>query len=336
MADQRVSGVSRREMLRLGSGLAGAAAVGALVPGVSAARALGAGFSRQAQQQPSNEERINGMRNMMASVPLETKKLRDNVYVIYNGGGNVLVLTGADGKLIVDTSVAPNAPKLMSALAAINSDKLEIAVNTHWHFDHTDGNGPIHDAGATLVGHENTLKRLSERQDIAGFGLYFDPVAEKARPQVTFSERQTISFDGEKVALGYVPPAHTDSDIYVHLQNANVLHGGDVLFNKRYPFIDASTGGSIGGMIAGTNQLLAIAGPDTILIPGHGPVGDKAAFTAYRDLLVTVRDRIKAQKTAGKTLQEVVASKPTAEFDAEWKNPNVPPDLFVTVVYSTL
>jgi hypothetical protein len=163
MRNQRVlGGVSRREMLRLGGGLAGAAAASAILPGISVARALSA--QAAGQQQPSNEDRINGMRNMMASVPLETKKLRDNVYVVYNGGGNVLVLTGPDGKLLVDTSVAPNAPKLLAALSAINADPLKIAVNTHWHFDHTDGNGPIHEAGATLVGHENTLKRLSARQ----------------------------------------------------------------------------------------------------------------------------------------------------------------------------
>jgi cyclase len=332
MTNQRVNeGLSRRELLRLGSALAGTAAASAIVPGVWGARAFLGG-----PQQQSNAERINGMRNAMAAAPLETKKLRDNVYVIYNGGGNILVLTGADGKLIVDTSVAPNSPKLLAALAAINSDPLKVAVNTHWHFDHTDGNGPVHDAGATLVAHENTLIRLSQTQNIAGFGLRFDPVAENARPRTTFTDKLTFYANGERVQLGYIQPAHTDSDIYVHLENANVLHGGDVLFNKRYPFIDASTGGLIDGMIAGTNRLIALAGPDTILVPGHGPVGDKTAFTAYRDMLVTVRDRVKAQKAAGKALQEVVAAKPTADFDAQWTNPNVPPDLFVTVVYTTL
>jgi cyclase len=333
MTSQRVNeGLLRRDVLRLGTALAGTAAASAFVPGVSAARA----FVMGPQQQPSNADRINGMRNMMASVPLETKKLRDNVYVIYNGGGNVLVLTGGDGKLIVDTSVAPNAPKLLAALAAINSDPLKVAVNTHWHFDHTDGNGPIHDAGATLVAHENTLKRLSETQNIAGFGLRFDPVAENARPRTTFSDKLTLYANGERVQLGYIQPAHTDSDIYVHLENANVLHGGDVFFNKRYPFIDGSTGGSINGMIAGANQLLAVTGPETIILPGHGPAGDKGAVAAYHDMLVTVRDRVKVQKTAGKSLQEVVASKPTADFDAQWTNPTVPADLFVTVVYTTL
>lgn len=329
--------LSRRQVLRLGGGLAGAAAAGALIPGLAVARAFDSNETSHAQQpQMSNEERINGMRNMMAAVPLQTKKLRDNVYVIYNGGGNVLVLTGDDGKLIVDTSVAPNAPKLLAALPAINSAPLKVAVNTHWHFDHTDGNGPVHDAGATLVAHENTLKRLSATQDIVGFGLRFDPVSGNARPRTTFSDKLTLYVNGERVQLGYIQPAHTDSDIYIHLENANVLHGGDVFFNKRYPFIDGSTGGSIAGMIAGANQLLAIAGPDTIILPGHGPAGDKGNVAAYRDMMVAVRDRVQGQKKAGKSLQDVVASKPTADFDAQWTNPNVPPDLFVTVVYTTL
>jgi cyclase len=335
--NQRVSeGMARRDVLKLGGGLAGAAVVGALAPRLAAARAFGADGRFFGQQAQSNEDRIAGMRAMMASEPLKTAKLRDNLYVIYNGAGNVVVLTGADGKLIVDTSVLPNAPKLLAALAAIDSAPVKTAVNTHWHFDHTDGNAAIHDAGATIFAHDNTLKRLSTPQDVKGFGLRFDPAPENARPRVTFTEKQTLYLNGEKVQLGYIQPAHTDSDIYVYFERANVLHGGDVFFNKRYPYIDGDTGGSIGGMITGANQLLALSGPDTIFVPGHGLVGDRASVVTYRDMIVTVHDRVKAQKSAGKSLQEVVAAKPTADYDAVWGGTFVTPDLFTTVVYQTL
>jgi glyoxylase-like metal-dependent hydrolase (beta-lactamase superfamily II) len=335
MTAERVNrGTTRREILRLGTGAAGAALAVAAIPG--AAQALAAKRGYQLQGPGTSADRINGMRNQMAAVPLETKKLRDNLQVIYNGAGNVVLLTGSDGKLISDTSVLPNAPKLLAQLAAIDSAPLKLVVNTHWHFDHTDGNDAMHNAGATIIAHENTLKRLSTRQEIKGFGLTFDPAPVGAWPRTTFSDKAALYFGSENVHLGYIQPAHTDSDIYVHFEKANVIHGGDVFFAGRYPFIDASTGGSINGMIAGADKLIAMAGADTVVVPGHGPVGDRGTLTTYRDMMVTVRDRVRAQKTAGKTLEEVVAAKLTADFDAAWGGSMVSPELFTTVVYTTL
>ncbi len=327
-------GTTRREMLKLGTGAAGAALAAAAIPG--AARAMAAGGLRQLQGPSTNADRVIGMRNQMAAAPLERKKLRDNLYVIYNGAGNVVVLTGGDAKLISDTSVLPNSPKLLAQLAAIDSAPLKLVVNTHWHFDHTDGNEAMHNAGAAILAHENTLKRLSTKQEIKGFGLTFDPAPMGAWPRTTFSDKATLYFGSETVHLGYIQPAHTDSDIYLHFEKANVIHAGDVFFAARYPFIDGSTGGSIDGMIAGTDKLIAMAGADTIVVPGHGPVGDRGTLTTYRDMMVTVRDRVKAQKTAGKTLAEVVAAKPTADFDAAWGGSMISPELFTTVVYTTL
>jgi cyclase len=330
--------IERRDILRWGTGLAGAAAVTGLVPWAVRTAFAGAGLGQLqgAAPQMSDADRINAMRTQMAMAPVETKKLRDNLYVIYNGGGNVAVLTGAEGKLIVDTSVAPNSPKILAALAAIDKAPLLVAIDTHWHFDHTDGNGPMHDAGATLVAHENTRKRMSETQDIKGFNLHFPPSPKNAWPMTTFDEKMTLYLDGESIHCGYILPAHTDSDIYVHFEKANVLHCGDCYFNHRYPFIDGSTGGRVDGMIAAADKLIALAGADTVIIPGHGKVSDKGALIEYRDMLTTVRDRVKAQKAAGKPLEAVIASKPTADFDQSWGTENVPADLFVTVVYATL
>lgn len=265
-----------------------------------------------------------------------TTKLRESIYLLSGPGGNMVVLSGSDGKVLVDSSFAPVAPKIKQAMDGFGGAPLKILINTHWHFDHTDGNEAMHQMGAMIVAHENTRKRLSTPQDIAAFGLHFDPSPADALPQQTFTEGTKIYFNGEQLTLAYFPPAHTDSDIYVRYENANVLHMGDVWFNGTYPFIDASTGGNIDGMIAGTARGLTLVDADTKIIPGHGPLGDKAALAKHHDMLVTVRDRVHALKAAGKTQQEAVAAKPTADLDSTWSKGMVNGDVFTTFVYATL
>jgi cyclase len=326
---------TRREVLQMGSGLAGTALLSGILPfGVRAAT-----DGWQQSQQPAapiSNDRVAQMRAQASSIPVQTKKLRDNIYMLYGPGGNMVVLTGPEGKVLVDSSFAGAAPKVTAALAAIDERPLKLLINTHWHFDHTDGNAAMHDAGATIISHENTLKRLSSPQEIAAFQMHFDAAPPAAWPRRTFTDKFTVYYDGEQLDLGYILPAHTDGDIYVRYQKGNVLHAGDVWFNGIYPFIDPSSGGNISGMIAGSAQCLTQVDADSVIVPGHGPSGDKAALTKYHDMLVTVRDRVQRQKSAGKTLQEVVAAKPTADMDAEWGKGSVTGDFFTTLVYSTL
>ena len=327
---------TRREVLQMGSGLAGAALLSGALP--LAVRAS-TGGSRQAQQQvpaPISNDRVAQMRAQAASIPVRTQKLRENIYMLSGPGGNMIALTGPEGKVLVDSSFAGAAPKVIEALAAIDAKPLKLLINTHWHFDHTDGNAAMHEAGATIIAHENTLKRLSAPQEIAAFQMHFDAAPPAAWPRRTFSDKFTLYYNGEELDLGYILPAHTDGDIYVRYQNGNVLHAGDVWFNGTYPFIDPSSGGNINGMIAGSAQCLAHVDADSVIVPGHGPSGNKAALTKYHDMLVTVRDRVQKQKAAGKTLPEVVAAKSTADLDAEWGKGNVTGDFFTTLVYSTL
>jgi glyoxylase-like metal-dependent hydrolase (beta-lactamase superfamily II) len=290
----------------------------------------------QIQNAPISQDRVAQMRAQAATVPVQSQKLRDNVYMLSGPGGNILVLTGADGKLMVDSSFAGAVPKINTALAAIDSKPLNLLINTHWHFDHTDGNDSFHSGGAAIIAHENCRKRLSTPQEIAAFQMHFDAAPVGAWPRTTFNDKFALYYDGEQVDLGYILPAHTDGDIYVKLQKANVLHCGDIFFNGIYPFIDPSSGGNINGMIAGSAQCLTQADAETKVIPGHGPLGDKSALTNYHDMMVTVRDRVQKQKAAGKSLQDVVASKPTADLDAVWGKGNVTGDFFTTLVYSTL
>jgi cyclase len=329
---------TRREMLQLGSGLVGTSLISGLLPWGTSAAMTGQQQSGSApiQNAPISQDRVAQMRAQAATVPVQTQKLRDNVYMLSGPGGNILVLTGADGKLMVDSSFAGAVPKINTALAAIDSKPLNLLINTHWHFDHTDGNDAFHSGGAAIVAHENCRKRLSTPQEIAAFQMHFDAAPVGAWPRTTFNDKFALYYDGEQVDLGYILPAHTDGDIYVKLQKANVLHCGDILFNGVYPFIDPSSGGNINGMIAGSAQCLAQADSETKIIPGHGPLGDKAALTGYRDMMVTVRDRVQKQKAAGKSLQDVVTAKPTADLDAIWGKGMVNGDFFTTLVYSTL
>lgn len=325
---------TRREILKAGGAFASAGLIAGILP-----RALFAGRPSPYDYQQAgaaSQDPIAQMRSQMAAIPLQTMKLRDHLTLLYGPGGNMLALDGPDGKILVDSSFAPVVPKIKLALAGLDYAPLKILINTHWHFDHTDGNALLHELGAMILAHQNTRKRLSTPQDIAAFGMHFPASPVAAWPQQTFAENFRLYFNSEDISLSYIQPAHTDTDIFIHYEKGNVLHMGDIFFNGMYPFIDSSTGGSINGMIAGAESGLKLVDADTKIVPGHGPVGDKAALGQYRDMLVTVHDRVKAQKAAGKKLEEVISAKPTADLDAVWGNGHLKPDQFVGIVYSTL
>ena len=325
---------TRRDILRTGSMLAGAGVLSGLMP--SSLFSQPKARTANLQQVASSADRLTQMKAQWAGMPLVTAKLRDNIYLLSGPGGNMVVLTGADGKVLVDSGIAAAAPKIKDAMDGFGGAPLKVLINTHWHFDHTDGNEAMHQAGAVIIAHENTRKRLSTPQDIALLSLHFDPAPPAAWPQQTFTEGTKLYLNGDQLTLAYFQPAHTDSDICVRYENGNVLHMGDVWFNGTYPLIDASSGGNIGGMIAGTARGVGLADADTKIVPGHGPVGDKAALAKHHDMLVTVRDRVQALKAAGKSKDEAVAAKPTADLDGTWGKGSINGDLFTTLVYTTL
>lgn len=286
--------------------------------------------------QSVSNDRIAQMRASGATAKLTTKKLADNVSMISGSGGNVAVLTGPDGKVLVDTGFATSAPQFQTALAALGSEPIRHLINTHWHFDHTDGNEWMHKAGALIIAHENTRVRLSTPQDLAALNLHFDAAPAPALPQQTFSEQANLYFNNESLELRYYPPAHTDTDVLIHFTRANVIHAGDIYFNGMYPMIDYSTKGNTAGMIAAANRTLDLADAQTQIIPGHGPLGNRAMLTEFRDMLVTVRDRVTKLKQSGKTIDEAVADKPTKDLDEKWGKGNIASDFFVKLVYTTI
>ena len=333
--------ISRREMLGWSTSLAGAA----LLTHSFSGRLFGASAAGYPQQAPSAADLLADMRAKFNAAPLKTQKLGDDVTMLSGPGGSVVVLNGPDGKFVVDTFVAPAWPRLEEALDGLGSEPVKCVIDTHWHFDHTDNNARFHSTGAMILAHENTPKRMSEPHDLpvlyraAGgelAGLHFDPSPAEALPQQTFSDRYEIEANGETLALQHLPPAHTDTDIYVHFKKANVIQMGDLFFNWMYPYIDPGTGGKITGTISAVDKILSLADNDTKIVAGHGPLGNKADLTKFRDMLVTSRDRIEKLKSAGKSAKEAVAEKPFTDLDPVWGKGIINAEQWVQIVYLTL
>jgi cyclase len=281
-------------------------------------------------------DRIAQMRQAGATTPIKVTRLRDTIFLLQGAGGNMVAQIGPDGKLLIDSSFATAATRIQQALAGLDAHPLKLLVNTHWHFDHTDGNAAQHDAGAFIIAHTKTRERLSTPQELKVYNLKFSPSPNSALPQQTFDDQEKLYYNNDELSLVHFADAHTDTDIYIHFQNANVIHTGDLWFNGFYPLIDDGTGGTINGMIRASDQILGIADDNTKIVPGHGPLGDKAALAKYRDMLATVATKVEKLKAGGQSLAEVVAAKPSADYDAAWGTGNLPPDTFVTLIYNTL
>src|SRR6202030_894285 len=268
-----------------------------------------------------------------ATAKVTVQVLRRNISVLLGPGGNIAVLTGQDGKLLVDAEVVTARPNVTAALASLNADPIKQLINTHWHFDHTGGNDWLHQAGASILAHENTRKRLSVDTRVEGWVYTFPAAAAGAIPTTVFQDEHTVRINGSNLALRYYGPAHTDSDISVHFAEADVLHTGDTFWNRNYPFIDYSTGGSIDGQIRAAEANIAKVTDSMIVIPGHGAVGGKADLVLFRDVMVDLREKVAALKKQGRSLAEVIAARPSACTDEEWGNGFMTPALFLEWVY---
>jgi len=264
---------------------------------------------------------------------IAVQRLRGNISVLMGGGGNIAVLPGRGGKLLIDAGYAGAGPKISEALTAVSSDPVRHLINSHWHFDHTEGNEWLHKAGATILAHENTRKYLSTATRVEGWDFTFPPSPRGAIPTEVLTSEHTLEVNGEKIILKPYAPAHTDGDISIHFTNADIIHVADTFWNGYYPFIDYSTGGSIDGMIRATEANLATVTDNMIVIPGHGPVANKAQLTFYRDLLVTIRDKVADLKKQGRSLDEIIAAKPTAAYDAAWGGGFMSPKMFTGLVF---
>ncbi len=269
-----------------------------------------------------------------AQASIKTHKLRGNVAVLEGSGGNVAVLTGSDGKLLVDAGIGVSRPQMLTALDDLGGAPITHLINTHWHFDHADGNEWVNKAGAEILAHENTRKHLLTTQRVEDWSYDFKAPPPNALPKQVFAAEHTVRLNGSTLALKYYGPAHTDSDISVRFVEADILHAGDTFWNGIYPFIDYSTGGHIDGTIAAAEANLASITDQTIIIPGHGaPVGTRAQLRDFRDMLVDSRANVAVLKQRGMSLEAIIAAHPTAAHDAKWGQFVIDPALFTRLVY---
>lgn len=274
------------------------------------------------------------IRDAAATAKINVTKLRGNVSMLEGSGGNIAVLTGRDGKLLVDAGITASRPRITEALASLSNDPAKHLINSHWHFDHTDGNEWLHSIGAEITAHENTRKHLSVTTRVEDWKFTFPPAPSGALPTKLFDSEQTLHLNGSTIALKMYSPAHTDSDISVEFTDADIVHVADTFWNGHFPFIDYSTGGSIDGMIRAAETNVAKVTDKTIVIPGHGPIGNKSQLTEFRDMLVSVREKVADLKNQGKSLDEVVAAKPTANYDAKWGGFVIDGNFFTKLVYA--
>ena len=307
--------ISRRELIRAGVGLA---AVLVLETGaVGALRAL--------PVVPAPPD--------VSPDAIQTLKLSDTIFVLMGAGGNIAVLTGEDGTLQIDPGLRPRAADIAQAVAAISPKPITTLINTHWHADHTGGNEAVGTAGARIVAQDNTRRRLATPQRVDFMKMDVPALARIGLPTLTFIDSAAEYANGEELVLTHVAPAHTDTDIFIQFRQANVIHAGDLLFNGFYPFIDYSSGGWIGGMVAAADRLLAAGNDKTRYIPGHGPMATRADVQSFRAMLATVQNRIAPMVKAARTEAQAVAAKPTKDLDAQWGKGFLNGDQFTSLVY---
>jgi glyoxylase-like metal-dependent hydrolase (beta-lactamase superfamily II) len=268
-------------------------------------------------------------------VRIETVKITDNIYMLQGAGGNIGISVGEDGVFMIDDQYAPANPAILAAIAKISDQPVKLLINTHWHADHTGGNELMGKAGAIIIAHDNVRKSLSEKQFIEFFDRSVEPLAKEGLPVITFNDAITFHFNGEEIYVHHVDPAHTDGDVIVYFKNANVVHAGDVVFAGMYPFIDHERDGSAEGMIRAVEHLLEIIDDSTRVIPGHGDLCGKEYLKDYHNMLSTITGRVKAMMEEGKTLNEIKATKPTSEFDENYKG-FINGDAFTGLVYKSL
>ncbi|MEX2125852.1 MAG: MBL fold metallo-hydrolase [Woeseia sp.] len=255
------------------------------------------------------------------NISFKSTELEPGLYMLQGeggfAGGNLGLSTGDDGVVLIDDGLAPLAPKMLAAITDITGQPVDFVINTHLHGDHTGGNVALHETGATIIGHENVRRRMlaSDAAGADGSG----PAPEESLPEITFSRSLTFHLNGREAFVFHVARAHTDGDAVIFFRDADVIHAGDIFFNGLFPFIDLDSGGSVSGYIEAQDDILSLAGSETRIVPGHGPLAAKSDLQAARDMLADARSRVKALLDAGKSEQDIVDENPLATYqDWHW------------------
>lgn len=270
------------------------------------------------------------------TVQVRTVPVAKGVYLLQGVGGNIGVSIGPDAAFLVDDQYAQLSEKVIAAVKALTDKPIRFLVNTHWHGDHSGGNENLANTGAVIVAHDNVRIRMSSEQFIAALNARSPASPPRALPIVTFTDAVAFHLNGDDIHVVHVSPAHTDGDAIIHFSAANVLHMGDVFFNGRYPLVDLSSGGSFPGIVTAVNAALRYANDSTKVIPGHGALATRADLVKYRDMLTTIQNRVAELIKAGKSRDQVIAAKPTRDWDATHGNGRITADMLVGFAYDSM
>jgi len=264
---------------------------------------------------------------------IDTVSVTDNIHMLTGKGGNIGVLTGESGTFMIDDKFAPMTTEILEKITDLGGSSPRFVINTHYHGDHTGGNEALGKAGSVIVSHENVRKSLTTETVIEAFNMVTPPQPEAALPIVTFTRDISFHLNGQTINVVHVPAAHTDGDSFVHFLEANVIHSGDAVFNGFFPFIDTAHGGTVQGTIDAVDLILSLSNETTRIIPGHGPLASRSDVVEYRDMLVMVQKRLSKLKTAGKTVDQIVAENPIADLDAKWGDGMFKSDRWIAIIY---
>lgn len=269
-----------------------------------------------------------------SKVEIKVEQLAPGIAVLFGAGGNIGVSYGSDGTVLIDDQFAPLTPKIQAAVAGLGATPVKFLINTHWHGDHSGGNENFGKAGAMIMAHDNVRVRMASPQARGGRTTPASPAI--ALPVLTYHDGIKLHLNGDEVRTIHMHDAHTDGDSVVMWKNANVVHMGDLYFNKvTLPFIDLNSGGNVKGVLAAAEKVIAMTNAQTKIIPGHGPMATRADLIAYRDMIKTVMGSVQVGIKAKKSLAEIQAMKPAAKWDT---NPEafIKGDAFVEAVYKSL
>ncbi len=265
--------------------------------------------------------------------PVEAATLNDRLHLVTGPGGNIAALAGPDGLVMVDSGIPTRANDLQAATRKLGGGRpVAVLINTHWHFDHAGGNAAFGKEGTKIWATPITRSRLTTDQYNEAFKMKSPAPPHEALPVLTFNDGEIYDGD-ETIGMVAVPPAHTDGDLVIHFRKADVIHAGDLFSNGFYPNIDASSRGWIGGMVAGADRILKMAGPSTRIIPGHGPLATVDDLRTFRAMLVTLLDRLAPMADAKKSVEDVLLARPTADLDPAWGKGFFNGPMFTRIAY---